>query len=305
MSRMKNLKFLIILLGAFECKSQVIIPNATQQPSWVFPIYIEDALGQKDSVYYGYDRHSDPCWGSTCPERKFGEGFLPVYSNIMQAAIDYVSFTGGMDSLYKVDIRDSFEFASLASGSFNLFVQNAYGPIKLSYRNQLLYSDSLPFPSQANLPKAQVAVDCFYANNYINNCSGLQLLITDTSITNFCNFPDSVSVISFASNPTYFQFTFRFEPWNGISHTGIKNFQGADNLLKIFPNPSRNKITVKSTNKVESFELKNILGETVSLRRLDNVLIFELNLSEIPVGVYSLTIRTKEGFTITNQIIKQ
>ncbi|MBL0340617.1 MAG: hypothetical protein IPP71_06685 [Bacteroidetes bacterium] len=44
-----------ILLGKTSFSQTYLIPGALQQPSWVFPIFIEDAIGQKDTVFIGYD----------------------------------------------------------------------------------------------------------------------------------------------------------------------------------------------------------------------------------------------------------
>ena len=301
--KLRYVLIVFIILTKSVVVGQVIIPNAIQQPGWAFPIYIEDAIGQRDTVYYGYDKHSDSCYGPFCPEKYFGEKFIAIDNSIMQAAIDYKFSGTGMDSLLRVDIRDSMWFYQSQSYSFNLSVQNAHKPIKLSYLNQLLYSDSLPFLAQANLPRAQVAVDAFYASNYINNCIGQYLLITDTSILNNCNYPDSVTVQSFGPNISAFQFAILFEPWNGISHTGI-NENEKDKSVTIYPNPANNLISIESKDFVLTVEIIDLMGKLLLYQPINKLQNFQVKLNDILPGAYIIKIKLDNGSSNINRVIK-
>lgn len=97
--------------------------------------------------------------------------------------------------------------------------------------------------------------------------------------------------------------TFEIRPLTGVSAP-----DWADQI-KIFPNPTRNSVNIAFdlTNPLDlEFELQNLLGQTVLIRKSDsiqkNVIVIELN--EYPSGIYLLKIQSGlQGFT--TPIIKQ
>ncbi|MFN0276654.1 MAG: hypothetical protein ACKVPJ_12985 [Chitinophagales bacterium] len=52
----KHLLLGLLLIKILSLNAQTYtIPGATEQPAWVFPLWFEDALGNKDTLYFGYD----------------------------------------------------------------------------------------------------------------------------------------------------------------------------------------------------------------------------------------------------------
>ena len=102
-------KVWIFLSIFFLCKytnAQYVIPFASQQPAWVFPIWIEDAYGIKDTVYFGFDTTA-----TNTIDAQFGEGLMVEDSINMQAWLSLYTFPGVPDSITKVDVRNTLEFA--------------------------------------------------------------------------------------------------------------------------------------------------------------------------------------------------
>jgi len=140
---------LILILKVGYSTSQTVyqIPGASQQPRWVFPVYIEDAIGQKDTLYYGFS----PGAGGTGMDTVFGEYPVPYDSvNLNASAAAVTSFY-----MYKVEIIDT----SLSYYSFQLTVANTYPPTKFKWDVSTFRSDSLPFPNQSPLPNAEMHID--------------------------------------------------------------------------------------------------------------------------------------------------
>ncbi|MEY2830053.1 MAG: hypothetical protein RIQ33_1911 [Bacteroidota bacterium] len=55
---MKTVIFIIFImllhLFGFSQATHYSIPNAPQQPKWVMPLWFEDAIGQRDTIYFCY-----------------------------------------------------------------------------------------------------------------------------------------------------------------------------------------------------------------------------------------------------------
>ncbi len=75
---MKNILLIILIAVTANLFSQTYtIPGATEQPAWVFPLWFEDALGNKDTLYFGYDPYAiDFVWPQS--DSVFAETFLTI-----------------------------------------------------------------------------------------------------------------------------------------------------------------------------------------------------------------------------------
>ena len=153
--------FFFIFFSACEIThAQYLIPGASQQPAWVFPIWIEDAYGQQDILYFGYDSLANQFIGPGYIEDQYGEHFEVVDTiGNLQCWTWYTTFTNTPDSIIKVDIRNRFEFP------FILGVINVQMPIILRWEVVLLRNDSLPFPDNLPAPRAQLSGDGYYIGN--------------------------------------------------------------------------------------------------------------------------------------------
>lgn len=84
--------------------------------------------------------------------------------------------------------------------------------------------------------------------------------------------------------------------------TGIVESQLAQ-YLSIFPNPAHDLIILKNENdgKIENLRLVNVLGQSVLDKKVNDTGWIEMNVSEIPQGIYFLEIQLN-GFKITKKI---
>lgn len=270
-----------IFLSSSVFSQTYLIPGALQQPSWVFPIFIEDAIGQKDTVYIGYDGTYGEIY--TCYDDGVFNEKKYEFDSIPGAFDTFIC--QGFDSITNIDINN------FQAKDYTLYVINANYPLKLSWDSSLLYADSLPFPSVPGLPKAEVVLYwMLIPNQPIDpNCYFNSILITDTCNAAFsCCQPDSMIFIDFLNQgvPVSTSFTLTFRPWTG-QVVGLS--EPTDKFLNLFPNPifSNSFLNIQSNLIFASATLISISGKVLAS--------FDINENKIEIpsitsGMYFLVL---------------
>ncbi|MBL0073337.1 MAG: T9SS type A sorting domain-containing protein [Bacteroidetes bacterium] len=237
---------------------QYPIPGATQQATWVFPIFFEEASGKKDTIYLGYDGTYANNFGC------FDDGYFNE-QNVYHFAFDtnYIvfpcleSYIGGHDSISKVNILSDLSIL------FTVFVNNAKYPLKIKWDSTLLWSDSIPFPSVNGFPKAEVLLDWYFGTNLPNvvSCYFSNILITD-SCNYYCCAADSMVFFDTDNSPEPINsyFTIRFRPWSGL-------IIGEDEIiyntiLQVIPNIvlENTEVRIKSSIEISAVKIFNLQG---------------------------------------------
>jgi hypothetical protein len=78
-------------------------------------------------------------------------------------------------------------------------------------------------------------------------------------------------------------------------------FETQLNSIEIYPNPVSDKLTIKDpNNEILALRLFDINGHQISLNRN----MYQMNLSELPDGVYVLKIQLNNGSVITKKILR-
>jgi hypothetical protein len=114
----------------------------------VFPLWFEDALGNKDTLYFGYDPDAVD-YG--LPDTIFGEKNIPVDTSQFNVVWDGgVSYTDTGTYGRKVRILK----LEAAFGDGIGFYSTWYPPVILRWDKNLFYSDVLPFPDNGDAPRA-------------------------------------------------------------------------------------------------------------------------------------------------------
>lgn len=88
-----------------------------------------------------------------------------------------------------------------------------------------------------------------------------------------------------------------------VSTVGLKNFN-QDTGIKIFPNPTKNKVTVQSDMSIKSLEIYNLVGRKV-LSVHPGVEKTQLNIGQLTPALYLMKIQTKDGKMSTVKLIKK
>ncbi|HMY14001.1 MAG TPA: T9SS type A sorting domain-containing protein [Bacteroidia bacterium] len=286
---------LILILKVGYSTSQTVyqIPGASQQPRWVFPVYIEDAIGQKDTLYYGFSPGAFV--GPVLADTIFGEYPVPYdFVNLNASASPVTSFI-----MYKVEIIDT----SLSYYSFQLTVANTYPPTKFKWDVSTFRSDSLPFPNQSPLPNAEMHIDWYYSHN-ITPCpgQGFAILVTDTASGTFCFMKDSMVMDNVFPGPVDIMLGLQFRPWTGLQPVGVQQVE--KNKLKIYPNPVTDNLRISIKNHVDNIQLSDLTGTVFKEYRQINSDDFIISMKDIPNGMYIIQITDNSKNQYHEKIIK-
>ncbi len=281
--------FLPVIVNA-----QTIIPWAAQQPVWVFPLYFEDAIGQRDTVYLGYDPDAHFTQWPFNIDSIFGEYIFFQDTSVFHATAK--SFLP--DSIFKVDVT----LLNPGTGKlyYNVAFINFHLPLKIKWDKTQFYSNSLPFQSQAPSPTAQAVfwMGSLYSEDF--NCGGTQpILITDTSEYE-CSYSDSLILDwQFAWDPGSNGLNIIIEPWTG--HAPVNIIELVKESIKIYPNPATTQITITGYTPAY-LKLCNTLGQTVAEATNTTTLL----LGSLPQGLYVLQVfDAKGGLVKAEKVVKE
>lgn len=273
----------IICFISINLQAQDTIPGLSTQPLWFIPIYFEDATGQKDTIYMGYDANSTT-WGG---------GYDSVYS-----VNDSVSSELGI-FIRNINCRGYVSTISKNSNDISADATfcNTIFPFTIKWDASKLYTtllDSTIFPSHGiDTPRIKLQVESaggnvqpFYNNNYI-------IYLGDSIEANgYSNFKDSVLVgeeLAGNSVDNYTYLIMQVVPYI-VFPTLINDVILENNLYKINPNPINNYFTIKTEQKdIEKVKIVNLQGQVVkqvvnSFERID--------VSNLNNGLYFLQIET-------------
>lgn len=295
---MRHILLLFFCLISNFTLSQPIytIPWATKQPKFVFPIYFEESSGMRDTIYICYDPQahlSTPNIADTI----FGQKLIYADTTKFYA---YFPFCNPMP--YQCDSQYKATVSPLSTGVFpiswtHFSFRNGLLPLKISWDISTLYSDSLPFPLNPGLPRAQGRINTLAGSPFIKLRENGQLidvslpfniLLTDTgspalrdSCTVFSIDGNLHPVEEILINPLY------FERWTGVV-TSIESNE-LKSGFKIFPNPCNGILNFES-------ELSCKSG-TIQVSDLSGRIIFSKKISNLP-GKKNISLDLSDGVYI-------
>jgi hypothetical protein len=249
MYRTLLLLYSFLFYSASNANAQYIIPGASQQPAWTFPIWL-------DTIYVGYDP-TGSLFGVGDHDTIFGE--YPVYLNM--AVFNSYMCGSNNDSAYKVWVCNFSDPFQCGNAGGDIYATQGWLPLKVGWDISLFRSDSLPFPDQDPAPRAQAIISFDgIAVDSTGTCSGdLTILVTDTfteSYTGCYHAKDSVQFTQLS------WLQFKIEPWTGM-HLGLDEIN--IDPISLYPNPTTSTITLNSPSTYINtpFTIYNSLGEKI------------------------------------------
>ncbi|MEN9521787.1 MAG: hypothetical protein RL065_164 [Bacteroidota bacterium] len=326
MKKFKLLKTIILAMGCFlafsNSYSQITnhtIPFAQQQPKWVMPLWFEDAIGQKDTIYFCY-----------APKIEY-YGSPPHFNNTLynfyktQYGMNPIKLDSNKMVIGKLEMGDSvskvFEgyITSISNGD-SVLVSNAYLifkhtvlPLVMKWDPKVFYNDSLDFlPKKNGITGPRGQGGWLYDPNgtYINNCGWSEYaLMTDTvqpffNSTNSCINRDSMVFSGVLTSTTIIVY-----PWIGYvgAAGGIEEIIN-DKFFKINPNPVDEILNIKFARMSDHFNLFNIIDvfgrvQLTGKIKTDNN---SISIENLPNGIYIIRITESDNSIIhSSKFIKQ
>lgn len=249
------------------------------QSQWRFYVEFEEGTGQKDTLWMVYDTSAT----THLVDTNLGEGHTPLdYSKfnvwILNAAYDTTKTVAHPFTIFP----DHMLYAISAI--------NFTYPIIIRWDTSLFHSPLLPIQPNNFIQVARIDNGYFF---FINNDPPLQaynMLIDNSAFAPYYNFGSQSQfpiTISTNNGPV------------GIQSISLKN------SIKLFPNPSNEKIRVESFNSIISIDLIDMRG--VILKSILNVHTptEEIDISDLPNGIYCLLILDKKSHIVKMNFIKR
>lgn len=77
----------------------------------------------------------------------------------------------------------------------------------------------------------------------------------------------------------------------------IQNVTLPENLIHVFPNPATESLYIQNMNNIEfeNIALYNMMGQSVLNQKMNNENITEINVSNLPAGIYTLQLKNESG----------
>jgi hypothetical protein len=278
---------------------------AQRPPQWLMPLYFQDANGDRDTVYFGYDPEAS--WSCVDLDDFLGEVWTTIDTskfNVYEWA--YPCDVGGSFSelhtktVRKVDIRNDF------IGTYLGFCKGKL-PICMKWVDSLLYAPSCPFPDLSPRPRARIELSCYDGDGAYYNCQyndGPPLSLTDYPAPEI-PYPIMDSMFFDGSGLYPPSVCILTTTLSLVAHNYV--YDALENIIpgnvKVYPNPFTNEITIESSlpGGMEITILTTI-GH-VLYRYAGNGNLFSLSLNGLNSGIYFLVLRSDQ-FVYTQKITK-
>lgn len=115
---------------------------------------------------------------------------------------------------------------------------------------------------------------------------------------------DNIATISNAAGSTKTDFFFAKLATSSICTSLSVEETSAEAGLQFYPNPVSDILTIKSKNKLQSFEIYSSVGQTVLRGGLNNNSNAQVNMSALTSGVYYVKVKTEKA-VVTEKVLKR
>lgn len=272
---------------SFAQSNSYHIPGAKMDAAFIFPFWLEDNNGNKDTLYVCFD----PLWSNIPSDSnmtKLGHFKRGPLQNTFIASTEYPdSFnnykTTGVNLWGNYSAHIWIKFKSACQ-------------IKLSWDVQLLRNSILPFQNVSSLPKAMGGLSFsqtpatvpgpFYQND---------IYFSDTlnPLQYFSYHPvDHLNISWTCESDSIYDFYFWLRQWDDFTNTiTIKNIDERDNLISVYPNPTNSIAFIKWNLAPDcnncTLKIINVLGEAVKEEKgLGEKGKLEISTSYLQPGIY-------------------
>ncbi|NOZ45871.1 MAG: T9SS type A sorting domain-containing protein [Chlorobi bacterium] len=261
------MKKVILLFCVFVLNGELF---SQQDPQWVAPFYFEDANGDKDTIYIGYDSLAGPSILDI--DEQFDEGWQWIDTSKFNVYIlQYPHFNPGPDHI----ISDYVRKKNVTAGTMYADIGFVHGkmPITMKWLDSLFYSDNLPFPDLFPRPNARADIyweqsepgygDCnmdeapFVLTDYFNEgfqCFAMDSLYLDGS----GNWLPRLAIL---------YMSLHIVPYN----YGLSTIQNNSKIsIEIYPNPFNNELHI---------EFGKLFNGTINIYSIDGKIIYKSEIS--------------------------
>lgn len=250
-------------------------------PEFVLPLYLTDALGNSDTLWFGYDDRAD---NKNHPNANFGEYLIPVpYKAPIDARIfdeDDPAWLTPLKTL--VTKSEDGLICKIPTGAY-IFVYVENPPLTISYDSSLLERERCYYRDLVMSPSKLLGV-----TQYLWEVTPLYCLersskiVDDFSIQqgNLLYYQDSVPVEGLGLKNAY---GYKLDFYLSRYCEGVPTNRYSSLLeIKIYPNPVSDRFELNITDGYDRIEIYDIKGRSVLTQYIEG----QVEVSELPSGIY-------------------
>lgn len=298
---MKTKHFLFIIFCLILIKAQ------SQVPQIKIPMYFENAMGNRDTVYVGFDPEAE----GDILDGDFGEYIIdeqPWHPDFEVRLGTFAGPFGKLPRMSKIDIQENRCLDSVTGygRTFNvLYLKVKHFPIKWTWDSTFFKKDCIYNSFYDRSVKSYLAADIWlkYAK-YFRNFKGITYL-TEAYIKNtrkegfYYDFVDPISGVDSIKSVSFYLLDKKRIAFAFADVSSVLTEQ-----LKIYPNPVNDVLNIFLDETVLSEKgeiyLNNLLGQTIMTKKLiAHSSNFEIDVSSLPKGTYFLSFKTKDRYFMT------
>ena len=317
MKRMVKKRIQILLAIGFLIMSHISWSQKYQEPQWEMPFYFEDALGQLDTIWIGYDPSASMGLWQIDPQ--FDEDWKWIDTTQFNV---YLTYQGQHpDSVIK---RDISSWPYLIGSNFR-FTKGKL-PVVMKWEEELLNSPNMPgfYSPVSPRPRARIdlmsgsggafsgLVECQYGDGMGIDlypdiiCSGYIPTNNEVLFPNQCWNKDSLYFRYIPQIPyeyiaeyfTYETIEIMVAPHKYDYFSGVNS---NDCIYNIYPNPTSDFLNIDKKQFIPmEIELFDIQGNLIFSDKVSHQS-YKINMQCFATGIYILTI--KDGGSTTNHKI--
>lgn len=300
---MKAKFFLILILCTYPFSATIL----SQIPQIKIPMYFEDAMSNRDTVYVGFDPEAE----DDILNSDFGEHIIdeqPWHSDFEVRLGTFAGPFGKLPRMSKTDIQKNRCLDSVTGygRTFNvLYLKAKHFPIKWTWDSSFFKKDCIYNSFYDRSVTSYLAADIWlkYAQ-YFRDFKGVTYL-TEAYIKNkrkngfYYDFLDPISGVDSIKSVCFYlldkkRIAFEFAD---VRESKLEQ-------LKIYPNPVDNVLNISFDEGILSEQgeiyLNNLFGQTLLSKRLITYSSnYELDVSSLPVGTYFISFKTKDRYFMT------
>lgn len=271
-----------------------VILQAQTSPQWLFPIWFEDANGDRDTVYIGYDPEANSTTGF---DEEF-EDYIWVDTSKFNVLVNS-GYPSPYSGNHNIDSGKIIEIANSFYPDADIDFVNGQMPITMYWDMANLYSNDLPYSDILPYPLAVINVYCGAGEPGYTNCPNAfdddPLIITDQPNPNYSYpiispyFFDGSGVAPSYNNPEEVLNSFYviLKPYQIFTNILSKNFTN----ISISPNPFDEEIYIMGDLLIDEITLVDMYGRVVQKNAIKNYE-FKLNSKNIMPGIYNIIIKS-------------
>lgn len=89
-----------------------------------------------------------------------------------------------------------------------------------------------------------------------------------------------------------------------LNASGVSSEESSSGLVKIFPNPVKEKLIIQSDQSIEEIQLSDVFKRLVIKRPLNNSHETELAVNNLRAGIYFITVKMKNGIKTERIVVE-